>query len=190
MVRNAVTILGEVREQSVASSLPPLLQHQDLRVRRETVRALTRIGGADAVGILLRTLDSDDQDLRRQALLSLGAMKNPAAVPALLNLLQRPDALDKNMEVSKEAIKALGEIGSAEAVPALTTILQKRKFWRRAQFDELRTVAALALGDIGSEEPVEALEKASEDRSETVARAAVQALKQIRKGKNHGSGPL
>lgn len=187
VVRNAVTILGEIRDQKAATSLPPLLQHQDLRVRRETVRSLTRIGGPDAVGILLRTVDSTDQDLRRQAVLSLGAMKTPVAVPTLLNLLKRSDILGKDLEVAKETIKALGEIGSNEAVPTLTEILRQRRFWRRSRFDELRAVAALALGDIGSRDPVEILEMAAEERSETVSRAAVQALKQIRKGTEHGS---
>jgi len=183
VVRNAVGILGDIRDQETVGHLTPLLEHPDLRVRRETIRALTRIGGAEAVGILLRTLEGRDQDLRRQALLSLGAIKDPAAVPALINLVNRPDSGLKYAEVTREAIKALGEIGSEEAVPALMSVLRKRKFWRRSQYDEMRTAAALALGEIGSLEPVPALETAADDRSETVARAAVQALKQLRKGR-------
>jgi HEAT repeat protein len=183
VVRNAVGILGDIRDQATAGHLTPLLGHPDLRVRREAVRALTRIGGAGAVGILLQTLEGSDQDLCRQALLSLGAIKDPAAVPALISLVTRPDSGLKYAETTREAIKALGEIGSEEAVPTLLAILQKRKLWRRGQHDELRTAAALALGEIGSLEPVPSLEKAVDDRSETVARAAVQALKQLRKGR-------
>lgn len=188
VVRNAVSILGDIRDQKTADHLTPLLEHPDLRVRREAIRALTRIGGAGAVGILLKTLEGRDLDLRRQALLSLGAIKDPAAVPALINLLIHPDSGPKYGEITREAIKALGEIGSDEAVPILLSILQKRKFWRRGQYDEMRTAAALALGEIGSLVPVPDLEKAVDDRSETVARAAVQALKQLRKGRENGSG--
>lgn len=188
VVRNAVTILGDIRDQETAVHLTPLLDHPDLRVRRETIRALTRIGGTGAVGILLKTLEGSDQDLRRQALLSLGAIKHPAAVPALINLVNRPDSGPRYAEITREAIKALGEIGSADAVPTLLFVLQRRKFWRRSQHDELRTAAALALGEIGSLDPVPALEKAVDDRSATVARAAVQALKQLRKGRENGSG--
>lgn len=183
VVRNAVSILGDIRDQDTADHLTPLLQHPDLRVRREAIRALTRIGGSGAVGILLKTLGGSDQDLCRQALLSLGAIKDPAAVPALIALVRRPDPGLRYMEITREAIKALGEIGSPEAVPTLLSILQKRKFWRRGHFDELRSAAALALGEIGSLEPVPMLEKAADDHSESVARAAVQALKQLRKGR-------
>lgn len=181
VVRNAVAILGELRAQSALAHFQPLLGHLDVRVRREAIRALTRIGGNEAVDILLRIVDRGDPDLRPHALLSLGAMKNPAAVPTLLQIVEKPDPWVKMGEVKKEAIRALGEIGSTEAIPALTTLLKRRKFWGRARFDELRAAAAISLGDIGHANAVEALKTAAEDRSSPVARAAGQALKQLRK---------
>jgi hypothetical protein len=181
VVRNAVAILGELRAQTVVAHFHPLLGHLDVRVRREAIRALTRIGGNDAVEILLQIVQKGDPDLRPHALLSLGAMKNPAAVPTLVRIVEQPDPWVKMVEIKKEAIRALGEIGSAEAIPALRAILKRRKFWRRALFDELRAVAALSLGDIGHVSAAEALTAAAEDRSSIVARAAVQAFKQLRK---------
>jgi HEAT repeat protein len=181
VVRNAVAILGELRAQTVVAHFHPLLGHLDVRVRREAIRALTRIGGNDAVEILLQIVQKGDPDLRPHALLSLGAMKNPAAIPTLLRIVEQPDPWVKMAEIKKEAIRALGEIGSAEAIPALRAILKHRKFWRRALFDELRAVAALSLGDIGHVSAAETLTAAAEDRSSIVARAAVQALKQLRK---------
>jgi HEAT repeat protein len=165
-----------------------VLRHKDVRVRRETIRALTKIGGQSAVGILLRAVEEADPDLRRQALLSLGAMKNPAAVPTLLRLLTQPDLLLKKVDVRKEAARALGEIGSPEATPALVDILRHRRFWGRSTYDELRTVAAQALGDLRDPAAIQALEKATGDRSNDVARAAVQALNQMTRGEEHGPG--
>jgi hypothetical protein len=142
---------------------------------------LTRIGGNEAVDILLQIVQKGDPDLRPHALLSLGAMKNPAAVPTLLQIVAQPDPWVKMVEVKKEAVRALGEIGAPEALPTLLALLQRRKLWRGALFNELRAAAALALGDIGHASAAEALKAATEDRSSTVARAAVQALKQLRK---------
>lgn len=181
VVRNAVAILGELRAQAALAYFPPMIGHLDVRVRREAIRALTRIGGNEAVDILLRIVETGDPDLRPHALLSLGAMKNPAAVPTLLQIVEQPDPWVKLGEVKKEAIRALGEIGSAEAIPALVTLLKRRKFWGRARFDELRAAAAISLGDIGHANAVEALKVAAEDHSAVVARAAGQALKQLRK---------
>jgi HEAT repeat protein len=182
VVRNAVAILGELRAQTAVGHFQPLLGHLDVRVRRETMRALTRIGGLDVVDIFLQIVQKGDPDLRPHALLSLGAMKNPAAVPTLLQIIEQPDPWVKMSEIKKEAIRALGEIGSIEAVPALLAILRHRKLWRRDQFNELRAAAAISLGDIGHVKAAEALMAATEDRSTAVARAAAQALKQLRKG--------
>jgi len=181
VVRNSVAILGEIREASAVAPLQTLLYHADVRVRRETVRALTRIGGAEAVNILLRTLEEDDPDLRRQALVSLGAMKHPAAVPALLRIVAASDPRVRQVEIKREAIRALGEIASAEAVAPLARLAVKRKFWFRARFDELRAAAVAALGDIGHPAASEILQWATNDRSDAVARAAIQALKQLPK---------
>lgn len=181
VVRNCVAILGEIRDTSAVAPLEGLLHHTDVRVRRETIRALTRIGGTDAVNILLHTLEEDDLDLRRQALASLGAMKHTAAVPALLRIVAARDPRVRQLEIKREAIRALGEIGSAEAVAPLARLVVKRKFWFRDRFNELRAAAIAALGDIGHPAASEILQWATKDRSDTVARAAVQALKQFPK---------
>jgi HEAT repeat protein len=182
VVRNAVAILGELRDQEAVSSLQPLLRHKDVRVSRETIRSLTKIGGPTAVDFLLRIVGEGEEKLRRQALLSLGAMKNPAAVPTLLQLVTEPDPMQKRVEVKKEALKALGEIGSDQAVPVLVQILGQRKFWLRSRQDELRAAAAQALGEIGAPSAAEPLQAATDDRAAIVARAATQALKQIKRG--------
>jgi HEAT repeat protein len=181
VVRNAIAILGELRAQAAIAHFLPLLGHMDVRVRREAIRALTRIGGSDAVDILLRIVQKGDPDLRPHALLSLGAMKNPAAIPTLLQIVEQSDPWVKMAEIKKEAIRALGEIGSAEALPALIALLKRRKFWGRNLFNELRAAAAISLGDIGHAGAAEVLQAAAGDRSSTVARAAAQALKQLRK---------
>lgn len=180
VVRNAVAILGDIRDPAATDPMKPALGHPDIRVRRETVRALTRIGGQDATGVLLQLLEGTDSDLSQQALLSLGAMKNPAAVPALLRLLAQDNG-NRGSDLRRGTIKALGEIGAVEAVAPLVEFLASRRFWRPARHNELRAAAAAALGEIGDETALAALEAASAERNETVARAAVLALKQLRK---------
>jgi len=181
VVRNAATILAEIRNQESLPHLTPLLAHKELRVRRETIRALTKIGGPRAVNILLQAAESDDQDLRRQALLSLGAIRAASAIPTLLKLLAQRDWSRHTIDMKKDAIRALGEIRSSEALTALSRILAQRRWLRRALHDELRVVAAVALGEIGDEGARAVLEKAAQDRSAPVARAAVQALMQLEK---------
>jgi HEAT repeat protein len=181
VIRNAVTILGEIRHQDSLPHLMPLLEHRELRVRLETIRALTKIGGQRAVNILLQAAGSDEQELRRLALLSLGSIRAASAIPTLLKLLDQGDWSRRTIDIKKDAIRALGEIRSGEAVAALTRILGRRRLLRRALHDELRVAAAAALGEIGDAGSRAVLVKASGDRSAQVARAAVQALMQLEK---------
>jgi HEAT repeat protein len=181
VVRNAIAILGEIRSQDSLLHLTPLLEHQEIRVRRETIRAITRIGGERAINILLQAAESDDQELRRQALLSLGAIRAASAIPTLIKLLGQSGWSRHTVDIKKDAIRALGEIRSGEAVAPLLKVLARRHLWRRALNDELRVAAAAALGEIGDENARAGLEKATNDRSAPVARAAAQALMQMEK---------
>ncbi len=181
VVRNSITILGDIRSQESLAVLSPLLQHDEIRVRRETIRALTKIGGKRAINILQKTAVADDQEMRRQAVLSLGALRATAAVPTLLALLKQKGWSQREIDLRKDTIRALGEIHAPEATPELVKILKKKRWMNRQLNDELRAAAADALGDLADESTQKALEKATNDRNASVARAAAQALKQLDK---------
>jgi HEAT repeat protein len=181
VVRNAVALLGDIRSQDSLAELTLLLQHDEVRVRRETIRSLTRIGGKRAIKILLQTAASDDHDLRRQAILSLGALRATAASPALMSMLKAKGWSQRGIDLKKDTIHALGEIRDPEAIPELVKIIKKKRWLHRQLNDELRVAAAAALGDIAEESTRAALEKATNDKATTVARAAAQALMQLNK---------
>ncbi len=181
VVRNAIAILGDIRHEESLAQLTPMLQHDDIRVRRETIRALTRIGGQRATKILLQITSNDDHELRRQAILSLGALRAASAVPTLLALLKKSDWSQRGIDVKKDAIRALGEIRSPEATPLLLKIIVTKRWLRRHLNNELRIAAAAALGDIGEESTHKILERVTHDRTAAVARAAALALKQLDK---------
>lgn len=181
VVRNAIAILGDIRSQESLAQLTPLLQHDEIRVRRETIRALTKIGGKRAVIILLQTVASSDQELRRQAILSLGAIRAASAVPTLLSLLKKKDWSPRVVDLKKDAIRALGEIRSPEALPGLIKVVSRRSWLHRQLNDELRIAAAAALGDIAEQSTRAVLERTTHDKSAAVARTAAQAIKQLDK---------
>lgn len=181
VVRNATIVLAELRLQDAVPDLAVLLTHDDVRVRREAVRALTRIGGDQAVAILIESLSGGDDDLIRQSMLSLGAMRSTAAIPAILRLLEDDVSMLKSFELSRDAIRALGEIGAETAVPRLSEIIAMKRFWKRGQLDELRATAAHSLGDIRDDAARQALESATTDRTQSVAQAAHHALKLLNK---------
>ncbi|TYO97514.1 HEAT repeat protein [Geothermobacter ehrlichii] len=179
VVRNAVNILGEIRDPAATRHLNPLLHHEDIRVCRETIRALTRIGGPGAARILLDIINDDDEEISRQAILSLGVIGDETAVPDLLKIVRKSDFFCKQLGRKKDAIRALGEIGSLDALPALATVLKTRRIFKRHEQNELRAAAAQAIGEIGAPDSAPLLEQAASDRSPEVARQAATALKYL-----------
>lgn len=181
VVRNAATILGEIRDPAAARHLNPLLHHDDIRVCREAIRALTRIGGKGAAQILLDVIDDEDDEISRQAILSLGVIGDESVVPELVKIVREGDFFCKQLGRKKDAIRALGEIGSSAALPPLSTLLRQKRLFKRHEHKELRIAAALAIGEIGDPASRPELEKASHDRSPDLARHATQALKHLPK---------
>lgn len=178
VLRNIVAILGEIGEQNSVAYLQPLLEHQDLRIARETIRALARIGGDQALKSLLLVVDRGRRELYPQAILALGVMKNPGAVSKLVKIMKSRDPFMKKIELKTSAIKALGRIGSPAAAPALERLAKRRPLWGKKRFAALRILAIAALGHIGAPSSRPVLEHLCRDRDARIAQIASRTLNQ------------
>jgi HEAT repeat protein len=105
-------------------------------------------------------------EVRRAAVVALGAIKDADSVPALLDCLK-----DNGVEIRRAAVGALGSIKHPGSVPALLDCLKE-------DTGEIRLAAAEALGTINDPRAVPALMHCLKDDSEEVRRAASGALAQ------------
>jgi HEAT repeat protein/cyclophilin family peptidyl-prolyl cis-trans isomerase len=101
--------------------------------------AFQRIEDTRALPALLSLARSEGAYTRAFAAKGLGALKDPAAVPVLLTLI---DPARPVSGPTIEAIRALGRIGDERAVPILTTMLYTRRLNSLVRAETL-----LALGD-------------------------------------------
>jgi hypothetical protein len=95
------------------------LDDPSLEVRQEAVAALARIGDAESVEPLVRTLRSPESGIQTQAAFALGKLRDPRAVDALLEALKEP-------YLAQSAATALGEIGERSAIEPLLAVLPRR----------------------------------------------------------------
>lgn len=177
VVRNGVTILGEVGGPQALAHLTGTLGHPDARVRRETVTALTKLGGPDAERLLLGLLDDSDADVRSAATLAVSVLKVQRAVRPLIERL----GVESDEEAQVEILRALGRIGDAAAVPAIEKLTSGGLFSRTSL--GVRLEALRALGAIGTPHARRVLERAANDRNSQVrevARAALRAAEAAR----------
>ena len=157
VVRNMVSIIGELRCADCVLALKKPLYHNDVRVRKEAIRALMKIGGESAILTLLPLVEETDEGVARHAILSLGLMRSREAVPVLLRLLERRDLLLKELGVKKEIVAALGRIGDRRVTGPLLKMLGSRGWPVLGRWLELKIVIASTLGMLRDEAALPAL---------------------------------
>jgi HEAT repeat protein len=171
VVRNMVGILGEIRSADAVEHFRRTIEHSDARVRRETVLALSKVGGEEAVPLLAKGLNDVEASLRGTAAVGLGLTKLPVAVgPLLLRLQQESDT-----EVELEIVRALGRVGDPRAVPVLAERASGGGFFSRVP-SAIRVEATRALGEIGGDAARAVLQRLLRERNAEVREAAVKAL--------------
>jgi HEAT repeat protein len=121
--------------------------------------------GAPAVDALVAAMKDPDADVRWEAANALGEIKDPRAVPSLIEALQVKD-------LQWHAALALGEIKDPRAVEPLIAALQNKDA-------EFREQVASALGQIKDPRADAALIAALKDPEPKVLHAAANALGQI-----------
>lgn len=157
VVRNAVSILGRVGDESTFLSVVNALEHAHPRVRLEAVRALGVIGGRMAVTPLIRCLADPDPSVRSAAIRALGGLRDDEAVSALYGLVAQPGLkAPDDLAIKHEAINALAAIGTPRARDALVELAGRRVwFWNRVErrirdmaADVLRASSLAAVGTL------------------------------------------
>ena len=170
VVRNMVGILGEIRSADAVDHFARTIRHGDVRVRRETIIALSKFGGEEAVQQLLVGLGDTEPSLRAAAALGLGLTKAATAVAPLIKRL----GAETDQEAAIEVIRALGRIGDARAVGALAERANGGSLFSRTPMP-IRLEAIRALGDIGGEGARSVIHKLMRDRNEAIRAAALKA---------------
>ncbi len=169
VVRNAVTILGEVGGDRAVELVTSALAHTDARVRREALLALAKVGGEDAGMLVYGMIEDPDPEVRLAAAMAAGALKVERALKPLLHLLES----ERNPDVTVAVLHALGQLGD----PGATNAVEKRavgSFFSRPP-TEVRIAAYRALHKIGTPRAQSLIGDAAEDKDPGV-RAVVRRL--------------
>ncbi len=92
-------------------------RNTDSSQRRNAVKYLENIGGAEAVEALIESLADEERAIRRLAASTLGKLGDQKAVEPLIKALQ-----DEDNYVRKNAAAALGQLGDKRAIEPLRQI--------------------------------------------------------------------
>ncbi|MGE5285386.1 MAG: HEAT repeat domain-containing protein [Actinomycetota bacterium] len=167
MVRNLITILGILGMPDLAPHVAATLSHPDPRVKKEAIKALSRIPHPSSVAALCELCFFPEETVALTATAALASKKETEAVVALYRRAATKPFLYPNYRLAHEAIDSLRAIGTSEAVTALEEILALRALWQTKKFRAMKFHALRSISKIRGERSEEILERArsSADRS-------------------------
>jgi HEAT repeat protein len=172
-VRNGVVLLGEIGGDDLVQVLTVPLGHDDPRVRRETVTALSRIGTEDAGLLLVGMLEDGSPEVRAAAATGVGILKVDRAQRVLEEMLDQEDSDDVVVPV----LRALGQLGDPGPVPAIEKKATGSLFKRPPR--EVRIAAYRALAAIGTPHARTVLRNGAGDKDPEIQHAVGLILRQF-----------
>ena len=179
VVRQMVSLLGEIGSIHSIEALSTVLDHPELRVRNAVVKSLGRIQSNDSAIILITTLNGSDRPLFLNTIIALGVLKDPSAIETLGELALKGNAFSGNLDIRKEAVKSLGLIGNDRAIPTLTKLISRKVWFGKHDHEELRALAVISLGKIGGEAAHRVVEHMVKSAEGVVKIACNKALKEM-----------
>jgi HEAT repeat protein len=150
--RRAVESIAYFGRQETLDIIEQAYNHEEPRMRASAVFAMGRSADDRWENIVLDELDSDDSEMRYEAVRACGALQLDSSVMPLSKLVVDPDS-----EVKQMAAWALGQIGSPEARRVLEICceqgdeaLQEAAEEALAQVDLLQGSLDFSMYDFGS----------------------------------------
>lgn len=167
MVRNMITVLGSLGIPDLAPHVAATLSHPDLRVKKEAIKALSRIPHPSAVTALCELCFFPEETVALTATAALSSKKDTEAVVALYRRASAKLLLYPNYRLAHEAIDSLRAIGTEEAVTALEEILSLRALCSTKNFLGMKFHSLRSISKIKGDRSEAVLERArrSDNRS-------------------------
>jgi hypothetical protein len=179
VTRNIVYVLGRIAHQGVERALDRALHHEDVRVRKEAVRALGNIESSTARAYLVSAFRDLDASVRIQAAMTLALKRDDRAAQSILSVLQAPDFSRRDSNERAAFFEALGRSGSDALVPRLEVMLTRGGLFRAGNEEE-RLHAALALAWLGTPAALAILNREIGSKRDFVRKAVETALASVR----------
>ncbi len=158
VVRNIISILGEMKLPDSVPHLGKILDYPDVRVQKEIIKTLSKIKTKESIEILLMLLfKKSAPEIRSYAAYALGIVRETFAIPYFIKILKGKNLYFEDMNFLKEVILALGRIGSYECVSPLVKLFKKRSLFFPRRFRLLKSVISQAFGELGGEDAIQLL---------------------------------
>jgi len=191
VIRNIVYVLGKIAHQGVERALDRALHHEDVRVRKEAVRALGNIESSTSRAYLVSAFRDPDSGVRVQAAMTLAQKRDERSAQSLLTVIQSSDFTRRDTAERQSFFEALGRSGSDTLVPKLAALLTRGAGFLvfRSGNEEERLHAALALAWLGTPAALGVLNREIGSKRDNIRKAVETALAAVRNAALRSESP-
>ena len=187
MVRNLSAILGDIGMPDAVPELQNCLRHSDIRVSKEAIRSLAKIGSREAESAIIGVLNSNNPLLLPQVIASLGGMKSRRALVELVQIVCSRDMFLKYLALKIDALGAIAMIDDRQAVPVLTRLLARSHILVPGRWEQFKIAIAGCLARLGDPRALPALKKYASDMG-ALGRACAEAVETIERTRGEQNG--
>lgn len=191
VAREAVTILGRIGDPKSVEMLRCCLEHYDVSVRLQAVRALRQISDSrpaklslelsrDVDTLALEFLRDENSEVRILATRTIDISKDASFRLAIQGMLANGNFSSKPTREKIAVIDVLKTAKSDDVVSSLAPFF-RGGFFRRREEDSVIMAIIRALASIGTEAAKKLLEKGSRSRTKTIAAECSRVLKRFPK---------
>ena len=176
VVRNIAMVLGMTKEPGSVKHLEKVLKHGDVRVRRETIRALEGISNEKTKDLFIAALEDSDVTVRIASLRALRRLKSPGLFEVVSRNISIDELRKKSFAEKKELLETISVLGGEEAFPLLSELFKKKGLFEKEEITEIRASAAYGLGLLKSKEALIMLEKETNSKKSLLRDSCLKAL--------------
>ncbi len=182
VVRNIISILGQINNPRAMSFFKRTIRHPDLRVRKETLVAAAKVRSDEAFEFLIMALTDDDERLQILALKELVTHRVTRAYGQIEEIVVEREFINRSADQIKEFLEALAQLGGEKGLALLKKMATRTSFFSSEKQVRLKNYAVRALGYMQSPEAGRLLEKIAKSRNHALADTARRAMYRKTKG--------
>ena len=179
VVRNVVGVLGKIGDPKALPYLKDTIKHDEVKVRRETIRTLELIGGPEAAQVLLLALNDPSPRLRIKAINLLGKVGEKNVLEPILKIVKDKYFKNKSEEEKKAYLFSLAGLGRSQVVQDLKKIIRKGRWFIREKDMETKILTIKALGLINTPESQNALKELSQKGKKQLREISRRTLEKL-----------
>ncbi len=182
VVRNIIYILGKIGDKVAVDYLLKTVNHSDIRVRKEGIKALGELGAPGVFPALRECFNDPEVQIRTAAARALGNIRSTTAKNIIRQRMTNAAFVKTEFSEKKEFYEVLSRWKDNDVVEFLMKTLKKKSFFKRALNDENRACAAYCLGLMGNKDALPLLHKAKESKNKLLREYVYSAIKRIEYG--------